>query len=245
MASGERRRPLQLAVVVSQREYHDTCHHRTRGNGHQAGGSCLSRSESPRELGPKNAAKIAARVDQCDAAGTGAAWHPFATKASCSTTSFIARSISAANLARPMFRRSCARRPSRPGALFSRAKFTAADVTRRFGGHSIDARGRRPRIDPARGPGQRRLFAQVVRIAQVLEDVLAGLTAGHGVAGRKWQLELDELAAHVVVERLPTRRRGPIRIRRPDVTRDAARHHRSRKPPAICTVVKRLHRVQF
>ena len=91
MASGERRRPLQLAVVVSQREYHDTCHHRTRGNGQQAGGSCLSRPGSPHELGPKNAAKIAARVDQCDAAGTGAAWHPFATKASCSTTSFIAR----------------------------------------------------------------------------------------------------------------------------------------------------------
>ena len=36
------------------------------------------------------------------------------------------------------------------------------------------------------------------------------------MAGGKGRLELDELAAHVVVERLPTRRRGPIRIRRPD-----------------------------
>ena len=96
-------------------------------------------------------------------AGTGAAWHPFATKASCSPTSFIARVHNSSEFWR--CRCSCV---AVPAALYDQAQVVLAreihrrhDVTRRLGGHSVDAWGRRPCIDPARGPGERRLFAQV------------------------------------------------------------------------------------
>ena len=90
------------------------------------------------------------------------------------------------------------------------------DIVRRPGGHRVDARPRRPGVDPAEGLRQPDLVAEVVRVLQVLEDLRAGGARRRVSAGGERRLHLDEPAPDIPAEPVPARFGRPCRIAGPD-----------------------------
>src|SRR5215471_12100623 len=90
------------------------------------------------------------------------------------------------------------------------------DIFRSPSRHRIDARLRRPGVDPARGLRQRDLIADVVRILQLAEDVAAGPSARRPLTSLQRRLHLHQTASRLLVERGPTSCRGPCAVPRPD-----------------------------
>ena len=88
------------------------------------------------------------------------------------------------------------------------------DVRRGLGGDGIDARRRRPRIDPAGGLRRAGLVANVVRISQVLQHVLAGCAVNVRRTGGKRRLHLHQASRNSRIQGVPTRRIRPGRIPR-------------------------------
>src|SRR5215470_5031792 len=82
--------------------------------------------------------------------------------------------------------------------------------------HCVDARLRRPGVDPARGLGQGDLIADVVRVLQLSENVAAGPSARRPLTSLQRRLHLHQTASRLLVEVGPAPCRGPCTVPRPD-----------------------------
>ncbi len=77
------------------------------------------------------------------------------------------------------------------------------DVGGLRGRNRVLARARRPRVEPARGLGQRGLVADLVGVLEVPEDLRARLAEGIRAAGLERRLDLDQAAVDLAAEGLP------------------------------------------
>ena len=84
------------------------------------------------------------------------------------------------------------------------------------GGDGIDARRRRPSVDPAGGLRQPRLVTEVVRVLQPPHDLGARGAPGRRPTRGQGRLHGNQTPADVAVEAVPARGGRPRRVTRPD-----------------------------
>src|SRR5215470_7051591 len=82
--------------------------------------------------------------------------------------------------------------------------------------HCVDARLRRPRVDPARGLGEGDLISDVIRVLQLAENVAARPSARRPLTSLQRRLYLHQPASRLLVERGPAPCRRPCPVPRPD-----------------------------
>jgi hypothetical protein len=97
------------------------------------------------------------------------------------------------------------------------------DIVGRLGGHRVDARARRPCVDPAETLRQPNLVSEVIRVLQFLENLCAARARRRLHALCKRRLNLQKFATDLLAEPVPTCFGGPLWVSRPDAAQGTGR----------------------